>query len=202
MAEIVPTNLREANAFVRQHHRHSGTTRGHKFSVGLADAGILVGVAIAGRPVARHRDDGLTIEVLRVCVKPWAPRNACSTLYGACCRAAKAMGYRRAITYTLRAEPGSSLKAAGFGVLGEVAARSWNTPSRPRNDRHPLRERRCWGRDLVAVHGVSPVASTVGSPGASPVAINRPDKATPPHRTADCGRSNLPTTPHHSGVGT
>jgi hypothetical protein len=142
----VPVTLREANAFVERHHRHSRPARGHKFSIGAAVGGRLVGVAIAGRPVARGRDDGLTIEVLRVCVREGAPRNACSLLYGACWRAARAMGYRRAITYTLRSESGASLRGAGFGVIGEVPARSWNTPSRPRVDRHPLRERHCWER--------------------------------------------------------
>ncbi|EPN7168035.1 XF1762 family protein, partial [Escherichia coli] len=31
------------------------------------DAGELTGVATAGRPVARHFDDGLTLEVNRTC---------------------------------------------------------------------------------------------------------------------------------------
>jgi hypothetical protein len=125
--QLVPTSLREANAFVEEHHRHSLPTRGHKFSVGAAAGEELVGVAIAGRPVARHRDDGFTIEVLRVCVCEGAPRNTCSLLYGACWRAARGMGYRRAITYTLKSETGTSVKASGFRVIGEVTARSWNT---------------------------------------------------------------------------
>lgn len=144
--ELVPTTLREANAFVDHHHRHSNPTRGHKFSVGAAAGEEIVGVAIAGRPVARHRDDGFTIEVLRVCARDGAPRNTCSMLYGACWRAARAMGYHRAITYTLKSETGASVKASGFRVIGEVTARSWNTPSRPREDRHPLQERLCWER--------------------------------------------------------
>lgn len=143
---VVPVALREANAFVERHHRHARPTRGHKFSVGAAAGERLVGVAIAGRPVARGRDDGETIEVLRLCVAQDAPRNACSLLYGACWRAARAMGYRRAITYTLRSERGTSLRAAGFRVIGEVPAKSWNVPSRPRTDRHPICRRRCWER--------------------------------------------------------
>lgn len=142
----MPTSLKEANVFVEEHHRHSNPTRGHKFSIAAAADGELVGVAIAGRPVARHRDDGFTIEVLRVCVTDQAPRNTCSLLYGACWRAARAMGYRRAITYTLKSEAGASVKASGFRVIGEVAARSWDTPSRPREDRHQLQERLCWER--------------------------------------------------------
>ncbi len=143
---VVPVSLREANAFVERHHRHSNPTRGHKFSVGAATGEELVGVAIAGRPVARHRDDGRTIEVLRVCVPEQAPRNTCSLLYGACWRAARAMGYDRAITYTLKSENGASVKASGFKVIGEVEQRSWSRPSRPREDRHELQERLCWER--------------------------------------------------------
>jgi hypothetical protein len=143
---LVPSGLREANTFVAEHHRHSLRATGHKFSVGAAVGERLVGVAIAGRPVARHRDDGRTLEVLRVCVLDDAPSNACSLLYGACCRAGRALGYERAITYTLATERGSSLKAAGFRVVGRVPRKSWNVPSRPRRDRHLLCERICWGR--------------------------------------------------------
>lgn len=143
---LVPTTLKEANAFVAEHHRHSNPTVGHKFSIGAAAGEELVGVAIAGRPVARGADDGFTIEVLRVCTKSEAPRNTCSLLYGACWRAARAMGYRRAITYTLKSETGASVKASGFRVIGEVAARSWSCRSRPRTDRHSLQERLCWER--------------------------------------------------------
>jgi hypothetical protein len=143
---LVPRGLREANAFIGEHHRHSLPTVGHKFSVGAAVGEEIVGVAIAGRPVARERDDGHTVEVLRVCVLDEAPKNACSLLYGACCRAGRALGYGYAITYTLATERGSSLRAAGFTVIGRVPRKSWDTPSRRRRDRHRLCERICWGR--------------------------------------------------------
>lgn len=97
---------------------------GHKFSIGLNDAEKLVGVAMAGRPVARHFDDGRTLEVNRTCTD--GTQNANSMLYGAVWRAAKAMGYRRLITYTQADESGISLKAAGFRKVKELAARaSW-----------------------------------------------------------------------------
>jgi len=144
---VVPTTLRKANAFVRLHHRHANPTRGHKFSIGATlDGDELVGVAIAGRPISRHRDDGLTLEVLRVCVKAGGSRNACSLLYGACWRAARAMGYRRLITYTLKSENGASVKASGFRLVGEVRAQSWDRPSRRRPQTHRPLERRCWER--------------------------------------------------------
>lgn len=91
MLEIVPMTLREANAFVEQNHRHHGATVGHKFSIGLSDGEKIVGVAIVGRPVSRHLDDGWTLEVNRLCTD--GTRNACSMLYAAAWRAARAMGY-------------------------------------------------------------------------------------------------------------
>jgi len=139
---VVPLALDEANAYVARHHRHSNPVVGHKFSLAAAVGGEIVGVAIVGRPVARGLDDGWTLEVLRVCST--GERNVCSFLYGACWRAARALGYRKVVTYTLKTESGSSLRAAGWSVLGEVNARSWHTPSRPRVDKHPLQERLRW----------------------------------------------------------
>ena len=132
MLEIRPITLREANVYVAQHHRHNLPTNGHKFSVACYDGDRLCGVAIAGQPIARKLDDGLTIEIRRVCTD--GTRNACSILYGACSRCAKEMGYKRVVTYTLISEPGSSLKAAGFKSCGEAGGVSWNMPSRPREE--------------------------------------------------------------------
>jgi hypothetical protein len=133
---IVPVSLEEANALVEVMHRHHKPVVGHKFSLGVAAGNSIVGVAIVGRPVARGNDDGLTLEVNRCCTD--GTRNACSMLYGAAWRAAKAMGYRRLITYTLPAEGGASLRAAGWTLLGERGGGNWNTPSRPRIDTDEL----------------------------------------------------------------
>lgn len=137
--EIVPIDLASANAFVDAHHRHHEPVVGHKFSIGAAIEGRLVGVAIVGRPVARGRDDGWTLEVTRLCTD--GARNACSALYGACARASFALGYRRVGTYILASEPGTSLVAAGWRMIAEVKGRSWSTPSRLRVDRHPLQDK-------------------------------------------------------------
>jgi hypothetical protein len=95
-----------------------------------------------GRPVARHLDDGWTVEVNRVATD--GTRNACSMLYAASWRAARAMGYRRMVTYTLDTEPGTSLRAAGWKIVGEVTARSWSCPSRPRVDKSPHQGKLRW----------------------------------------------------------
>jgi hypothetical protein len=131
---LVPITLREANDFVEQFHRHNGRTSrdGGKFALGAATDDGLVGVAIVGRPLARLLDDGETAEVLRVCTKPEAPKNACSFLYGRAWRAWVAMGGKRLVTYTLQSESGSSLKGAGWSICGETQGGGWSRKQRPR----------------------------------------------------------------------
>lgn len=140
---IVPTTRAEAQAFVEQHHRHHKPSVGDVFCLAVADEeGTVRGVAQVGRPVARGNQDGWTLEVTRVATD--GCENACSALYGAAWRAARALGWRKLITYTLASEPGTSLRAAGWSVVGEVKGRSWTTPSRPRVDRHPLQGKLRW----------------------------------------------------------
>lgn len=127
--------LAEANAFVAEHHRHHKPVVGHRFSIGAVEGDKLVGVAIVGRPVARALDDGLTVEVTRLCTD--GTKNACSFLYGACARAAFALGFKKIGTYILKSEAGTSLSAAGWRLVGEVRGRSWSCVSRPRIDKHP-----------------------------------------------------------------
>ena len=123
MLTLTPVALATANAFVNAHHRHHKATAGHKFSIGCAKDGELVGVAIVGRPVSRYLDDGWTLEVNRLCTT--GEKNACSILYAASARAAKAMGYRKIITYTLDSESGSSLRAAGWNCAGLAGGKCW-----------------------------------------------------------------------------
>jgi hypothetical protein len=132
MLEVTPINLDEANAFVAAHHRHHKPVPGAKFCLAVSDGEKVHGVAIVGRPVARKLDNGWTLEVNRLCTD--GTRNACSMLYGAAWRAAKALGYRRLITYTLPAEGGASLRASNWKCLGERGGGNWNVPSRPRID--------------------------------------------------------------------
>lgn len=112
MLDLQPVTYAEACEYVTQYHRHHIPPQGHKFSIAVADADKVVGVVMIGRPVARHLDNGRTLEVVRCCTD--GTKNAASMLYGAAWRAAKALGYRRIVTYTLASEPGTSLKAAGW----------------------------------------------------------------------------------------
>lgn len=126
---VAPISFRDASAFVAQHHRHNKPPRGHKFSIALRAGTALVGVAMAGRPVARALDDGATLEVNRTCTD--GTRNANSMLYGAIWRAAVAMGYRRCITYTQADESGASLRAAGWVRVAELPPRAgWSASTR------------------------------------------------------------------------
>jgi hypothetical protein len=117
----------------------------------LKSDGKLIGIVICGRPIARARDDGYTAEITRCCVLENKP-NANSKLYAAALRAAKAMGYRRAITYTLPSENGASLKAVGFSFDGETQSspNGWNMPTRLRNtpDKYPVGRKNRWVKEL------------------------------------------------------
>lgn len=101
---LCPISLAEANAFVAQHHRHHRPVTGHKYSIACIDGEKIVGVAIVGRPVSRYLDDGWTLEVTRLCTD--GTKNACSMLYAAAWRAARAMGYKRLVTYILNPKLG------------------------------------------------------------------------------------------------
>lgn len=128
---VIPLTCKAAAKYVGENHRHNKAPNGGLFACGVEEGGKLVGVAICGRPIARLLDDGRTVEITRVCTD--GTMNACSKLYAALCRAAAAVGYERAVTYTLKEEPGASLRAAGFVVDAELPARpAWSTPGAKR----------------------------------------------------------------------
>lgn len=139
----VPCLFDEAVAFISRHHRHHKPPVGHKFSLAVADeAGVVRGVCTVGRPVSRVLQDGWTLEVTRLATDGCP--NACSALYAAAWRAAKALGYRRLITYILDTESGTSLKAAGWRLVGQAGGGTWSTRSRPRVDKHPTQAKLRW----------------------------------------------------------
>lgn len=144
--EIVPCTITDAKAFVSQVHRHHKPPQGGLFAVAVAVDGVVVGVAIIGRPVSRHMDDGWTAEVTRVATD--GTGNACSKLYGAASKAALALGYKKIITYTLDSEPGSSLRGAGWRCLGTAGGGSWDCKSRPRVDKHPTQMKMKWEKSF------------------------------------------------------
>jgi hypothetical protein len=135
----VPVKIGEACEFVRNFHRHNSPPVSGLFAVGASDGERMVGVAIVGRPVARGLDDGETAEVTRCCVLDDAPKGSCSFLYARCWQAAKALGWRKLVTYTLQTESGASLRGAGWKAVAQLQARDpgdWQ--SRPGRDWHPV----------------------------------------------------------------
>ena len=122
---VVPVSDADVKAFTKMWHRHHGHVlpAGRKFLAGVANEDdVLVGVAITGRPSGRGNQDGSTVEVTRCTTD--GTGNACTMLYGASARQAKAAGWRRIITYTQEGESGASLKAAGFVLVAEREPRT------------------------------------------------------------------------------
>lgn len=143
---VVPITLREAHAFVSLYHRHHSPSRGGIFAVACATGPAIRGVAVVGRPVARQLQDGYTAEVTRLATD--GVRNGCSLLYAAAWRAARAMGYRRIVTYILGTESGISLRAADWKAVHQTRAESWHREARPRVDTAPLQEKIRWETSL------------------------------------------------------
>ena len=108
-----PIELKQAQAFINQLHRHHAAAVRDKFRIAAKQVnGEIAGVAQVGRPISRNLCDGYTLEVLRLCTN--GEKDVCSFLYSRCARIAKEMGYRKIITYILESEPGTSLKASGW----------------------------------------------------------------------------------------
>lgn len=135
--KLIDIPLSQANEFIIANHRHHGMRIGHKFSLAaLNEFSEVCGVAIVGRPSARRLDRNGTLEVTRLCTD--GTPNACSFLYAACVRRAKKMECKRIITYILKQEPGTSLRAAGWHATKETPGKPWGNAKRPRTDKHPL----------------------------------------------------------------
>lgn len=141
---LQPIDFDEAARFIALHHRHHLPPVGWKWGVAVNDGEKVVGVVTVGRPVARMLDDGFTLEVTRCCTD--STPHVASMLYGAAWRACKALGFRRLVTYTLKSESGTSLRAAGYRALYETKDRpnGWDTPSRPRVVKAPTEGKTLW----------------------------------------------------------
>ena len=122
---VIPVTLPKANDYVSQLHRHHAPIPAGFVWLCVAAVvdGTVRGVAISGRPTNRNNDDTQTVEVLRVAADGTA--NVPSALLGACARAARAIGARRIITYTLDSESGSSLRGAGWVLESQGITSSW-----------------------------------------------------------------------------
>jgi hypothetical protein len=146
---LVHVELEEANEFIAAYHRHHKPVRGHRFSLGCADWLGLAGVVIVGRPVSRGFDARKRVEVTRLCTD--GTPNACSFLYSAAARAAKALGYAVIGTYILASESGTSLKATGWTQRKKVTrGRDWNGGKRTgRRTDQPQEDKTYWFKELT-----------------------------------------------------
>lgn len=163
---IQPITQREAFAFISEHHRHHDEPEGWLFGVAANDGERVVGVAVVGRPVARMLQNGFTAEVTRVCIVEDLPKvtdhegkehaaPVASMLYSAAWRAARALGYRRLITYTLATESGASIKAAGWKEIGKAGGGQWSRPSRPRVETRNAGQKTLWETTLDGAQSVA-----------------------------------------------
>lgn len=156
---LVPITGKAARAFIAKVHRHLPKLQGALWAVALEDRGEIVGVGTAGNPARVWQGTGRFV-ISRVAVKhgdiwgeawqasPWSAPY-CSMLYGALCRAGKALGYSEAWTYTLPWETGSSLRAAGFIDMGLTDGGEWDRPSRGREAAVCPQRKRRWMRQLA-----------------------------------------------------
>ena len=147
MMKAIPLELKQANAFVAETHRHHDPVHRDKFRIGCECDGRLVGVVQVGRPVSRMLDDGKTVEVVRLATD--GSKDVCSFLYAKAARIAKEMGYSKIITYILDTESGTSLKASGWQKEADTSGGEWTRPSRPRQTTAPICKKQRWSRVLL-----------------------------------------------------
>jgi hypothetical protein len=145
--KVIPLELKEANVFVAENHRHHDPVKRDKWRFGVVDdTGKIIGVLHAGRPLSRYLCDGKTIEILRCCSD--GTPNLCSFMLGRARKIAKTMGYSKIISYILDTESGTSYKAAGWHKEADVRGQSWHSEKRPRQTTAPVCNKQRWACDL------------------------------------------------------
>ena len=142
-----PWSVKKATAlaFVKGTHRRLPNIQGAMWCVSVRDGSNVVGVALVGWPAQEWTSDECDVLCVTRCAVREGYPNACSMLYGAAWRAARAMGARSMVTYTHIDEPGTSLRAAGWVQDGLTDGGEWDRPSRRRAPQlFPDRKRRWW----------------------------------------------------------
>jgi len=140
--------VKTAQGLIADWHRHLKVVQGGLFAACVMDGDDTIGVGLAANPARVWQGTGRFV-IARVAVLDGKP-NACSMLYGALCRAGKALGYREAWTYTRMDERGTSLRAAGFQEMGVTKAEEWDREKRPRKAAENAEQKRRWMRRLAA----------------------------------------------------
>ncbi len=138
-----PCTVKHAIKWIGNVHRKLPKLQGAMWAIRVLRDEKMVGVAAVGHPARMLAEKG-ALCVLRVAVVEGQP-NACSMLYGACARAARAMGATALVTYTHQGEPGTSLRASGWIDGGLTDGGEWDRPSRRRQRAlFPDPKRRWW----------------------------------------------------------
>lgn len=151
MLSLHPCTISGARLYCAMHHRHLPAVGGGRFAVCVVDIeGFVRGVGIVGNGPQVWEDTG-KMSIVRVATD--GAHNACSMIYGALCRAGKALGYTEAWTWTLPHEPGSSLRAAGFQYQGMTAGGEHDREKRPRNKAKNAEPKHRWMKILAANAG-------------------------------------------------
>jgi hypothetical protein len=133
-----------ALAFNLEVHRKLKKIQGAMWCVSIREGAEIVGVALVGWPSQEQTSDEIDhLRVLRCTVKE-GHKNGCSMLYGACWRAARAMGVESMDTFTHLDEPGTSLRAAGWIEDGLTSGGEHSRASRPRKPQEDARPKRRW----------------------------------------------------------
>lgn len=150
--QVRPVALTAARAFVARHHAHCNPPAVMRYGFAVHNAGLLLGVAMVGNPVAPALCGRGILEVNRLCVRRDVARvlawNACSMLYGRCAQEAERRGFRRIVTYIREDEDGTSLVAAGWKPEAVVRGRGWHSARRARGSANAWIDKVRWGRAL------------------------------------------------------
>tara|TARA_Y100001933_G_scaffold251821_1_gene289965 strand:+ start:259 stop:819 length:561 start_codon:yes stop_codon:yes gene_type:complete len=132
-----PVKLKEAQAFIAKHHRHSKPLNRHRFSIGVGhEENGLKGVATVDNCSGAWSNRYDHLEIRRVCTD--GTKNLSSFLLGKASLACFAMGAKIVITYTRFEETCSSLLADNWNSDG-VTYRKGHTP-KVRWFKHPTWE--------------------------------------------------------------
>ena len=140
--DVRPLSVKAAIRLIKEIHRRLPKVQGGLWAVSARTGEKVVGVALVGRP-ARMLEQRFVLAVSRVAVREGFP-NVCSMLYGACSRAAKAMGANGLVTYTHADELGTSLRASNWIDDGLTDGGEWDRPSRPRLPGVDAEQKRRW----------------------------------------------------------